>query len=465
MPLNRRQFLATPVAAMAAAQTAPRPNVLFLFADDMRFDTIHALGNNEIQTPNLDKLAARSLAFTHAHIMGGTQGAVCVPSRAMLMTGQTLFHVSASITAPKENWGKARPFILFPEVLGKNGYTTFQTGKWHNGPKLFARAFQSGANTFFGGMDDHTKTKVFDFDPSGQYPASKQRIAEGHSTDVFAASVIKFLNTYKDPKPFLVYAAFTAPHDPRTPPKQYEEMYPAEKITLPPNFLPEHPFDNGEMKIRDEALAPWPRTPEIVKREIALYYAMITHLDAQIGRILAALEESGRAANTIIIFAGDNGLAVGQHGLLGKQNMYEHSVRVPLMISGPGLPKGKRSDALVYLLDLAATIFDLTGIPVPPEVEGPSLAPILRGRKKAVRDSIFYAYRSIQRGVRKDDWKLIRYNANGKRTTQLFNLKDDPWEMKNLADDPRHGKRRTIMENLLADWMKKVDDPFAATFG
>ena len=398
--LNRRQFIGVAGgAALAAGPGVSKQNILFLFADDMRFDTIHALGNSEIQTPNLDKLAARSMAFTHAHIMGGTQGAVCVPSRAMLMTGQTLFHVSASITSPRENWGKPRPYILFPEVLGKNGYTTFQTGKWHNGPKLFSQAFQSSANTFFGGMDDHTKTKVFDFDPAGQYPAANQRIAEGHSTDVFAGSVIQFLKSYTDPKPFLVYAAFTAPHDPRTPPKQYEAMYDPAKISVPPNFMPEHPFDNGELKIRDEELAPWPRTREILQKETALYYAMITHLDAQIGRILAALEASGRAENTVIIFAGDNGLAIGRHGLMGKQNMYEHSVRVPLIISGPGLPKGKRSGALVYLLDLAPTIFDLAGIAVPAEVEGLSLEPILRGKKKAVRDSDGLAHAFHAQGI------------------------------------------------------------------
>ena len=462
--MNRRQFLRTSSAASAAwlagAQPRGRPNILFLFTDDQRFSTMHALNNPEVRTPNLDKLVQRGVAFTQAHIMGGTIGAVCAPSRAMLITGQTLFHVHDSIVQPKpETASRRKPFDLFPEILRRNGYTTFGTGKWHNGEKLYARCFSRGAKIFFGGMSNHLDVPVADFDPSGEYPKDKRYKGEKFSSELFSDAAIEFLSGYKGADPFCAYVAYTAPHDPRMAPKQYAAMYPPEKIRLPKNFMPEHPFDNGEMRIRDEMLAPFPRTPEIVRENIAAYYAMIAHVDYHIGRVLEALEQSGRAKDTIIVFAADNGLAVGQHGLMGKQNLYEHSVRVPLVIAGPGVPRGKRSDALCYLLDLAPTILEFTGIPSAPTIEGKSLVPVIDGRSKGVRDSVFYAYSWIQRGVRQGEWKLIRYKVKGKLTTQLFHLKADPWEMTNLADAPAHAAERKRLEELLAWWMKETDDP------
>ena len=242
-------------------------------------------------------------------------------------------------------------------------------------------------------------------------------------------------------------------------PKDYADLYPPANITLPQNFLPQHPFDNGDMKLRDETLAPWPRTPEVIREHIAAYYAMITHVDAHMGRTLKALEESGEAENTIVVWAADNGLAVGQHGLLGKQNMYEHSIRVPLIVGGPGLPKGNKSDAFCYLYDLFPTLCDLTGIAVPQTVEGSSLAPVLNGKTAQVRDSMFSAYRNFQRAVKTNRWKLILYNVDRKKTAQLFDLLNDPWEMNNLAADPADASRVRELTTLMKSWMKKTDDP------
>ena len=143
----------------------------------------------------------------------------------------------------------------------------------------------------------------------------------------------------------MCYVALTSPHDPRTPPPPYDRLYDPTKIPLPKNFYPIHPFDNGDLNVRDEQLLPTPRTPEAIKKEIALYYGMISEMDAQVGRILVTLEKEGLMENTLIVFAGDNGLAVGQHGLLGKQNLYEHSIRVPMIFSGPGIPKNKKEDS------------------------------------------------------------------------------------------------------------------------
>ena len=460
---KRREFLKTlgmSTAAMAlggmqfcAPRQKRRPNILLLFSDDQRFDTIRALGNPEIMTPNLDRLVRCGVTFTRAHIMGGTSGAVCVPSRAMLLTGRTLFHLqSQGGVIPEEH-------IMIPEMLQEAGYTTFGTGKWHNGPKAYARCFTQGGKIMFGGMSDHLKVPVHDFDPEGKYLPKNSYPEEKFSSELFSDEAIRFLEGHTSDKPFFAYVSYTAPHDPRMAPKEFTDLYPPEKIKVPENFMPAHPFDNGEMSVRDENLAPFPRTPEIVQDHIAAYYAMITHLDAQVGRVLDVLEKTGRAGDTLVIFAGDNGLAVGQHGLLGKQNLYEHSVRVPLIIRGPEIPEDVRTEALCYLLDIYPTLCDILESAAPKTVDGKSLLPVLKNKQTKVRDSLFMAYRSFQRAVRTaDNWKLIRYNVRGVETTQLFNLNDDPWEINSLAGDPAYNARLEDLTALLKDHMRKLDD-------
>jgi len=440
-----------------------KSNILFLFTDDQRFDTIHALGNKNIITPNMDSLVHNGVSFTRAYIMGSTVGAVCAPSRAMLLTGRTLFHVPDSIIQPSRVPESKRfkcPYITFPELFRNEGYITFGTGKWHNGSPLFAKGFTTGANIFYGGMSNHLKVPIHDFDPTGEYPKEKRYIGEKFSSELFSDAAVEFIHEFNDDNPFLMYISYTAPHDPRMAPQKYKDMYNPEKIPLPKNFMPEHPFDNGELKIRDENLAPFPRTPDIVREHIADYYAMITHLDEQIGRVLKALEKSGHADNTIIVFSGDNGLAVGQHGLLGKQNLYEHSVRVPLIISGPGILKEETHSALCYLSDIFPTICELCGIPIPETVEGKSLVPLIMGGKKKIRDSVFGAYKEFQRMVRDERYKLIEYNVNGKKTTQLFNLINDPEELNNLSADPNYSEQLTRIRKEFAKWQEKVDDPW-----
>ena len=197
----------------------------------------------------------------------------------------------------------------------------------------------------------------------------------------------------------------------------------------------------------------------MIREHIAAYYAMITHLDAQIGRVLQALRDSGQADNTIIVFAGDNGLALGQHGLLGKQSVYEHSVRVPLIVSGPAIPHDKRSDAFVYLLDLYPTLCAAAGVAPPPTADGLSLQPILKEEKEKVRDSHFFSYCNFDRAVKTEDVKLIEYTVKGARHTQLFDIKNDPWEMKNLAGDPSHAELLAQMRVKLQGWRKELGDP------
>jgi arylsulfatase A-like enzyme len=449
----------SPLSVSGAEPEAPgrsaakRPNILFLFADDLRWSAVHALGGEAVRTPHLDALGRDGVVFERPYIMGSTVGAVCVCSRAMLMTGRPLWHVRSNL----------RPELaLLPRTFQQAGYANFGIGKWHNGPASFNRAFENGAAIFFGGMNDHLALAVADYSREGKYGEEARHPAGKFSSELFSDEAIGFLRRHDGRQPFFLYVAYMAPHDPRMAPKPFADLYAPDSIELPKNFLPEHPFDNGEMKVRDEELAPWPRTPEVVRRHIADYYAMITHLDEQIGRVLQALKESGQAENTIIVFAGDNGLAVGQHGLFGKQNLYEHSVRVPLLISGPGLPKGERRAVLCYLHDLFPTLCDLAGVPKPETVESVSLAPALKSSDARARETIFAAYRNVQRMVRDDRLKLIEYYPHdkvGTRKTQLFDVANDPWEMKNLADDPQFGEPLARLRAILGEAQRKNDDP------
>jgi arylsulfatase A-like enzyme len=447
-----------------------RPNILFLFTDDQRFDTIHALGNQEIVTPAMDELVERGTAFRKAYIMGGSCGAVCMPSRAMLMTGRTLYHLEA------QGQGIPQEHVLLGEAFQEAGYSTFGTGKWHNGPSSYARSFSAGAEIFFGGMDDHWNVPACDFDPTGQYdvahpfirnPFGSNQVSHRrcdhitfgkHSSELFSDAAIDFLCDYDADAPFFAYVSFMAPHDPRTMPQQYLDMYDPAELALPRNYLPEHPFDNGELWVRDEKLAAWPRTEDEIRRHNAEYYAMITHLDAQIGRILQTLDETGHAEDTIVVLAGDNGLAIGRHGLMGKQNMYDHSLHVPLIMAGPGIPQGEQRDAFCYLLDIYPTLCDLAGTSIPSTVEGKSLVPVMRDPKKKVRDTLLFAYRGIQRAVQDRQHKLIEYVLEDARVTQLFDLQADPWEMYNLVDDHHRADCLAALRQELQRWRDELDD-------
>jgi len=440
----------------ACSGTEKKPNVLFLFTDDQRYDTIHALGNEYIQTPVMDDLVQNGTTFTNGYIMGGTSPAVCAPSRAMLLTGRTLFHVEKQGTW---EYNITEKYPTMPETFKKAGYTTFGTGKWHNGRASYSRSFISGGKMMFGGMSDHYKVPVYNFDPDGEYPKEKQYFAtEKHSSEMYTDTAINFLQNYKEENPFFMYVSFQAPHDPRDMPKKFKDVYDPEKLPIPENFLPEHPFDNGELKVRDEKLEKWPRTPEAIKQHLADYYAMITHLDFEIGRILKTLKELGHYQNTIIILAGDNGLAVGQHGLLGKQNVYEHSVKVPLIICGPGIPRNERRQAFCYLLDIFPTLCDLCNIVIPVTVEGKSLVPAIYNPEEKIRKILGFAYRDYQRAIRDDRLKLIEYNVNGIRTTQLFDLLNDPYETSNLAGNSEYFNHLNRLREELLNLKNTLDD-------
>ena len=438
-----------------AATAATKPNILILFADDQRADTIGAHGNAHIKTPVIDGLVRDGTSFRRNYVMGGNSGAVCVPSRAMLMTGKTWFAMNTATLAGEK---------LLPELFGEHGYTTFGTGKWHNGQPSWLRAFQKGERMMFGGMSDHEKVPVRDLGPDGKL--TEQRIGEKFSTELFADAAIRFLEQH-DPaagtKPFFCYVAFTAPHDPRQPPPGFPADY-TSRPPLPKNFLPQLPFDNGAMTGgRDENLGAWPRTEAMIRDQLAEYYAMVEHMDAQIGRILAVLKTRGLAENTIIVYAADNGLALGSHGLLGKQNVFEHSMLTPLILAGPGVPKGKSTAAFTYLFDLFPTLCELAGVPVPAGVFGESLRPLWDGSKSSLRDTVFLPYIQIQRAVRDERWKLIRYPKLG--FSQLFDLQTDPDETRSVYDDPARAPDIARLTAAMQRWQTKVGDTLVLNTG
>ena len=387
-----------------ATHAADRPNVVFLLADDQRADTIHALGNKTIETPNLDRLVQSGFVCRNAYCMGSiTTPAVCLPSRTMLLSGLSLFQIQPGANAVYD--------ANLPRSFNAAGYVTYHHGKRGNTPLGIQKEFQ--VNKYL--ADDEAERR------SGQ-PGKE-----------IADAAVDFLKQQTGDKPFLMYLAFANPHDPRVVNTAYRAKYRDAEMPLPADYLPLHPFDNGELTVRDERLAPWPREPDEIRRQLADYYGVISHLDRQIGRVLAALHEIGEYDNTIIVFSSDHGLAMGSHGLMGKQSLYEHSMKSPLIFSGPGIWHGE-SDAFVYLYDIFPTLCDLAGI-ASPSVDGQSFAAVVRGKSQSARDTIFLAYRDVQRAVRKGDWKLIRYPKINE--TQLYNLRDDPDERHNLAASDR----------------------------
>ncbi|MDG1278174.1 MAG: sulfatase-like hydrolase/transferase [Algoriphagus sp.] len=439
-------FLISTLSLSCAEKPKQKPNILFIFADDQRADALGISGNPVLKTPNIDELAKVGTRFTNAYVMGGNHGAICAASRAMMLSGKSLFHVLDKLEGQE----------TMPMHFAKQGYETFGTGKWHNEKEMFEASFQKGKNVFLGGMADHFSISVRDLQADGKLSEPEKK---GYSTDLFADVAKEFLEDYassEQQNPFFAYVSFTVPHDPYSPKTDYLSRYDTAQISLPKNFMPLHPFAFDQLNIRDENLTDWPRKPEVVKEILSDYYSLITHLDDQVGKLISTLKEKGLYENTIIVYAADNGLAIGSHGLLGKQNLYEHSTKVPMIISGPGVPKDQLSEAFVYLYDLFPTLAELAHIPSPKDVDGQSLVPVLNGEKNEIRSSLFTAYRHTVRSIREGNWKLIRYPERD--FTQLFNLKNDPSELNNLAENPESSNQLNKLKVSLHREQKLAGD-------
>ncbi|MFG0334755.1 MAG: sulfatase-like hydrolase/transferase [Maioricimonas sp. JB049] len=431
-------------------QAADRPNVLFLFADDQCYETIRAFGHADIDTPHLDRLVERGTTFTRCYNMGSWSGAVCVASRTMLNTGRFLWRANEIYKTSEQERQEGR---WWSEYMKQAGYRTYMTGKWHvraNAEKAFDVAVDVR-----GGMPNQTPAgynRPHEGQPDSWSPSDPgfEGFWKGgtHWSEIVGNHGVDFINDAAGrDEPFFMYVAFNAPHDPRQSPQEFVDMYPLDRIEVPENFAAEYPFKDAigcSSSLRDEKLAPFPRTEYSIKVNRQEYYAIITHMDQQIGRVLDALDESGQAENTWIFFTADHGLAVGHHGLVGKQNMYEHSMRVPFMVVAPGVAAGARIDAPIYLQDVMPTTLELAGVEKPEHVEFHSLLPMLRGeRTESPYDAIYGAYLALQRSVIDDGYKLILYPKIGR--ARLYHVAEDPPEMRDLADEP---EMKPVMRKL-----------------
>lgn len=433
-----------------------RPNIIFLFTDDQSYKDVHALGNPEVITPTMDALVESGITFTNAYNMGGWNGAICVASRAMIISGRTVWNaqeISKSYSQNKEldkTW---------PRLMEKAGYETYMTGKWH---------VQAKPEAVFNHVGHVLRGMPFDTPEGYNRPQNENDTAwqpwkkeyggywKGgkHWSELVRDDALSFLDSANvKSNPFFMYIAFNAPHDPRQSPKEYVDMYSLDSLKIPESFLPEYPYNEAMgagKKLRDEKLAPFPRTEYSVKVNRQEYYAITTHLDDQFKIILDKLKATGLDKNTYIFFTSDHGLSVGEHGLMGKQSMYDHSVRVPLVIVGPDIPKGKKIEHDVYLQDLMATTLDLADVRKPEYVEFSSLLPFINNEKdKGNYEAIYGCYeKSSQRMIRKDGYKLIVYPKISK--ILLYDLKSDPQELLNIADDPdEKGRIEFLLKDLI----------------
>ena len=499
MPMQLFIFLATAVSVSivhAADTPTQRPNLLFILTDDQAPFSIGAYGNRVCQTPNLDALAARGMRIDQAYHMGANKGAVCTPSRHMIMSGRTVWHIPTTSSRAKVLQSMGKPVtesdkgLHVPDELEKNtigavfnraGYETMRTCKKGNSYAAANQQFTTRAEK------------------------SNRGPNEDGGSDWHADQVLSFLKnrqTSASTKPFMVYFGLSHPHDPRHGEDALLEKYGAvdqmpegmavnaKSPALPTNYLPQHPFDHGHMNLRDEVSVQGVknrRDEATIRNEKGREYACVENIDTQIGRVIDHLKETGDLENTYVIFTSDHGIAIGRHGLMGKQNLYEHSWRVPYLVAGPGIAPGSTAKGNIYLLDTLATLCDLAGIEPPESNEGKSFKPVLMGKTQTVRDVLFGVYCGGQRPgircVRKGDWKLIKYeNSNGQvKETQLFNLGENPDELLiehhapaviqltgntpaanqvNLANLPEHADKRAEMESLLLAEMQRLHDPF-----
>jgi len=434
-------------------------NILLVIADDHQAAAIGAHGHPIVRTPALDALVADGVTFTRVNIMGSFMPAVCAPSRACLFTGRSAIKADAHpslVKGPSYEVALPPDAPTLPQTLRQAGYQTFFTGKWHNDLPSLLRSFETGEAIFHGGMCAHDEVPVRSLREieAGNPPRTK----EGFSTEIFCSAADTFLRERDRRRPFFACVALTSPHDPRTPPAEFRALYPPKDLPLPANFQPEHAFDNGELDVRDEKLAPHPRDPQTLREHLAAYYGMISHHDAWLGKLLTALRETGDEENTLIVYTSDHGLALGSHGLLGKQNLYQHSIQVPLIMKGPGLPRGRQCASLAYAFDLYATLCELVGVTPPVDLDSRSLLPALSSPMRSIRDELGSLYMDCQRALTTDRWKLIKYRVAGHERLQLFDLATDPHEMSDRSGHPEFAPLIEDLTRRLHAWQRLIGD-------
>ena len=494
--LTRRSFLAGTAATMAATAMAgettaekdaaadsraeetaaapgTRPNILWICTDQQRYDTIHALGNRHIRTPNLDRLVASGVAFTHAHC----QTPICTPSRASFLTGMYPSTVHGCING-NDHWDDAAPLVT--RTLADVGYDCGLAGKLHlsaaqgriekrpnDGYRVFHWSHHPTPDWPEGhAYDEWLKRQGHDYraihKQHGYMPAPL------HQTTWCARMAADFIREART-GPWLFSLNCFDPHPPFDPPQEYVDRYDVESLPGPLFRASDLEAQRrlGAVNFQSKSKSPGEFN---AKLDQAKYWAQIELIDENVGRLLDLLEETGQRENTIVIFASDHGESLGDHGLRRKGcRFYEGLVRVPLVISWPGrFRQGLRSDALVELADLVPTLLELNGLPVPQRVRGRSLRPILEGRSDPHhhRDFVRSEYFCTLQGppsratmIRTRRHKLVSYHGHG--LGELFDLEADPGEFDNLWDDPGSAdvRSRLIRESFNASMIAADPGP------
>ncbi len=468
--IPRRTFLKTAGAGATSIlstlnswgkeENGKRPNVLLIISDDQAYMDLGCMGNPILKTPNLNRLAEEGMLFTHAF----SPNPICTPSRAALLTGQDCWTNGCTFFGVPIKESSTQ----FAELFTRAGYETFYTGKWHNDGRPSQRGFTAGNYICRGGPGKGGQAKPMVSDFGG----GNQRQIDRFSTSLFSDAAVEYLDKrQQEDSPFLMVVSYTSPHDPWMPPGKYAEMYPPEDIPLPPNFMPRpmngsQPFrwftDWHGTELRDEGLWPFPRTPEGLREVRSRYYGTITHMDHQIGRILQKLDEKQLSGNTLVIFLADHGISLGAHGFSGKQTMYEEGIRLPFIMRYPKLKRGaKKCSDLITLMDVYPTICQAAKIEVPSDVEGKSVLGLYQGNEEWKRDRIYFTFVSPERhrmdvrAVRTERYKLIHHLMTDE--IELYDLQEDPYEMKNLADSEEHGEIRNQLFSSLKEWRERVE--------
>ena len=450
-----------------------KPNVILIIADDMAPYDVNALGNDQLETPNMDMLASGGMVFTNAYNMGGKSGAVCLTSRQMMMSGRMIW---SPLGSTDQTFGPA---------FNNAGYETFLTSKSGNTYTAADLRF-----SFIGFRGNERSAIGPSFFANSAIDFMQQKIGNGVFDETQTISSL----------PYLAQIALANPHDRRDAPQEYLDRHGAiagsnpsgwtqtqldSLPDLPQNYLGQHPFDNGDLTVRDEVRVEGvgtSREPLIVRNELGKQYAVIEYMDFQIGRVLDQAEavEDAQAEggddgndvldNTIVIFTADHGIAVGSHGLMGKQNLYQHCSRVPMIVFGPGIAQGINAED-IYLGDVFPTLLDLTQSggdgagtagSADDTIEYESFAAAARGEVFSGREAIYCSYTgngATQRSIKVGDWKLIHYSDINR--TQLFNLADNPLEIydQDLAHDVSHFEKvEELRQTLLAE-MATLNDP------
>lgn len=438
--------LFTLLAISLSSQAADKPNIVVILADDLRADCIGAV-NPRIHTPNIDRLAKRGVMFSNCYGMGADGPGVCLPSRVMIMSGRSLFHLPVDYAAPDKPVVKPSVPVM-PTVMRAAGYDTFYCGKTSNTYRRANAAF-----------DEHVAIDI----KAGINRDNGKELALRRG---FANPVVSYIgDAARAKKPFFVFYAPGTPHDPLYCEPECMKLYRGDNLPpLPPNAAVSHGafagFEQHDTNPRSYEVPGLGEFKTPLKLEqwrdiIGQYYAMVSSFDLDVGRILDELERTGAIKNTIIIFASDNGLSLSDHGLIHKSSLYEHDIKLPLIVCGPGIPEGKHSDAFVYLSDMFPTLCQMIGVPIPETVQTQSYLPSVLDPGKAARKTMYFAYTEEMRAFREDQYKVILYSNH---RVQLFDLKADPFEMRDLSKDPAHAERLTRLIDQARAAGKSMDD-------